>query len=490
MISTYPNLSKLSRRDLTFRRREIIDSMKYHFFRARGYSPHRYQLTCHTNQARNRNSFAGRRGGKTRWTAEEAASYMLGPYRICLLGPTYNDVYKEFRDIRDAVQHPSYPYFIERLVDNKDAGNLVIKTSVGAELEARSAANMGKSPVIGEEYDLMVLSEGARINGLGGEGGLWESQLRGNLTTRLGDTILPTTPAGKDNWVYPRFMDGLKGINNQFSIQWAAYANPEYYEDIAQMYRIMSRRAFREQVLGDFVSWTGAIWVEDCGWNPAEHYIRSFVPPLWWKRVEIIDPGWSDNLAWIAAVIDHKGRIYVVDEFTCRKTSYEQIAEMIIMKRQQLYYPQPAPANIPVYVDPEDPRCAAEISKAALEMDARILCTAANNDVNNGFLMASARIRSGEFYVTNNCPQFADALSNHEWSNRENSRGKVEQRDKYKHFSDCGRYLQLVPITASQMPQPLEIRKPTFKDILDEQHGDFIFGAEFERFLRTHREAA
>ena len=416
---------------------------------------------------------------------------MLGPYRICLLGPTYNDVYKEFRDIRDAVLHPSYPYFIERLVDNKDAGNLIIKTSVGAELEARSAANMGKSPVIGEEYDLMVLSEGARINGLGGEGGLWESQLRGNLTTRLGDLIIPTTPAGKDDFLYPRFMGGLKGEDNQFSIQWPAYANPEYYEDVAQMYRLMSRRAFKEQVMGDFVSWSGAIWVEDCGWLSSQHFIKHFTPPLWWRRIEIIDPGWSDDLAWIAAVIDHKARIYVVDEFSCKKTSYEQIAQLILMKRQQMYYPNSPPANIPVYVDPEDPRCRAEISKAALELNGRILCDAADNDVVNGFLMASARIRSGYFYVTNNCPQFAEALSNHEWSNRENNRGKVEQRDSYKHFSDCGRYLQLVPIMASNMPQPLEIKKPTYEDMYkDTRGGDPIFGSAFHRFLEQHKRRA
>ncbi|KKN55836.1 hypothetical protein LCGC14_0578270 [marine sediment metagenome] len=455
-----------------------------------GYTPHRYQLVFHTAQARERYDCAGRRGGKTEGAAQEAGAYMLGPYRVCLLGPTYNDVYKEFRVIRDFVRHPAYPWGIDRLVDNKDNGNLIIKTSIGAELEARSAANITKSPVIGEEYDLLILSEGAKINGLGGEGGLWESQLRGNLTTRLGDLIVPTTPAGKDDWLYPRFLSGLKGDDpERFAIQFPAFANPIYYEDLGRMYRLMSRRAFREQVLGDFVSWTGAIWTEDCGWDERRHIIKYFRPPAWWNRVEIIDPGWSDDLAWAAAVIDHLGRVYIVDEFSMKKTSYEAIASHIIQRRRMMYGKDDVPNMIPVYVDPEDPRCAYEISKAATEMGELIATTPADNDVTNGFLMASARIRSNMLYLTNNCVGIAEALGNHEWSGKENTRGKVEKRDRYKHYSDLIRYLQLASLRPSILPLPITTKKETFEDMLNGNKQKQQFGMGVAAMERLYKAA-
>lgn len=415
---------------------------------------------------------------------------MLGPYRICLLGPTYNDVYKEFRVIRDFVRHPAYPWGIDRLVDNKDNGNLIIKTSIGAELEARSAANITKSPVIGEEYDLLILSEGAKIVGLGGDGGLWESQLRGNLTTRLGDLVVPTTPAGKDDWLYPRFLSGLKGDDpERFAIQFPAFANPIYYEDLGRMYRLMSRRAFREQVLGDFVSWTGAIWPEDCGWDEKRHLVNYFTPPSWWNRIEIIDPGWSDDLAWIAAVVDHAGRVYIVDEFSMKKTSYEAIASAIVQRRAMMYGKDNVPDMIPVYVDPEDPRCAYELSKAAVSLGESITTLSADNDVTNGFLMASARVRSNMMYVANNCVGVAESLTNHEWSGKMNSRGKVEQRDRYKHYSDTVRYLQLASIQPSVPPIPITAKRETFEDMMNGQKSKRQFGIGIAAMERLYKAA-
>ena len=434
-----------------------------------GFNPHGPQILFSTSQARFRNACAGRRGGKSEISGKEGGAYTLGPYRICLFGPTYNECEKEFRVIKEFVQHPAYPYHIERLIDNKQAGNMIIKTSIGAEVECKSASNLQKSPIIGEEYDLVILCETAKLSNMGGEGGVWETQLRGNLTTRLGDMFMPTTPAGKDDFLYPRFNMGLKGPNkhkDHDSFQWAAYCNPNYFEDVGEMYKLMSRRAFAEQVEGDFVSWTGAIWAQDCGWNQAIHEIASFTPPSWWRRYEVLDPGWSDDLVWIAAVVDHRGIVYIVDEFKMPKTSYEHIAEQILRRRENMYARQDMPTNIPLYVDPEDPRCAFELTKAAQELGGSILAIPADNDVTSGFLMASARIRSGMFYVTASCPGVSESLSNHEWSDRENSRGKIEKRDRYKHYSDVSRYLNLVPMQPSIIPVAVTRQtRATYRDL-------------------------
>ena len=228
----------------------------------------------------------------------------------------------------------------------------------------------------------------------------------------------------------------------------------------------MSRRAFAEQVEGDFVSWTGAIWAEDCGWNDAVHVVAPFTPPAWWKRFEVLDPGWTDDLVWIAAVVDFRGIVYIIDEFRMPKTSYSNIAEQILRRRENTYARQDMPTNIPLYVDPEDPRCAYELTKAGQELGGTLLTLSADNDVTNGFLMASARIRSGMFYVTANCTGVIESLSNHEWSNRENKRGKIEKRDRYKHYSDVCRYLNLVPIMPTVIPMAtVRQTKTTYKDL-------------------------
>lgn len=483
----------LSRADLSLNRRQVVDSQKWYWFDQIGWYPHRYQILAHQCVARNRYTCAGRRGGKTAWAAKEAGAYMIaGPYAVQLVGPTYDDTYKEFRDIRDDMRHPANPHTIIRLLDNKQSGDLYITLSNGAILEGRSAREPKKSPIIGDEFDLMILCEGAKIKGLGGDGGLWETQLVGNLDSRLGDLIIPTTPAGKDNFLYPRFMAGLSRENeDDWSLQWPSYANPAYLEDPVEKRKRMSARSFREQVLGEFVSWSGAIWLEDCGFEPEKHVIAPFRIPTWWNRTEVIDPGFSGWFAWIAAVKDDEGRIFGVQEFRAKRERYKDLAHAIIQQRKFMYGDEYKEVGnrTRVLVDPEDPRCIAAISAEAREAGESIRCMKADNSVFQGFEAASTYFMTDSCFLFSTMQNSIDALSNHEWDESLDSNGNHrEKRDEWKHFSDVWRYLLLKPSRSSTRPnKPVNPNTWTYKDLYDSlKPQTHLFGSDFDTFKRYH----
>lgn len=478
----------LSRRELSERRREIVDSQKWYWFESIGWHPHRYQVAAHRSLARERYTTAGRRGGKSEWAGHEASAYMVsGPYDICLVGPTYDDVSNEFSVIVRDLRHDACPHEIDRLVENSSAGNLLIRLSNGSSCIGKSAANVLKSPIIGKEYDLMILCEGAQIRNMGGDHGLWETQLRGNLMSRLGDLIVPTTPIGQDGWLYPRFLDGLSGKNpRRWSLQWPAWANPSYLEDPIELRREMSWRAFQEQVLGLFVSWGGSIWVEDCGFDVNRHIVDVFDVPNWWNRHEVIDPGFSGDFAWIAVVVDPSGVRYIVDEFSRKRTRYRDLASEIL-NRRDIMYSGSIPDNIPVYIDPEDPRACLEIAEAAGELGGEILTLPADNNVMSGFERGSQRFRSDRLFIFRSCSGVIDALLYHEWGGV-TARGKQEKRDEWKHYSDIVRYSQLAPLHPSIRPEPVGSGSWTFRDLYSGVSGGIAsgFGMPFSQWRMMH----
>ena len=483
--------SVLSRAELSLRRREIVDKQKWAWFRQINWNPHRYQIRMHLSTARNRYSVAGRRGGKTAWASKEASAYMVaGPYRVWLCGPDYDAVYMEFRNILEDLQNPANPHRITKLSNNPQGGDLIIRLSNGSEVVGKSLNQTTKSPKVGEEVDLIILCEGSNIRKLGGEGGIWEVQLEGNLTSRLGDMIMPTTASGKDNFLYPRVTNALMGRDpNEFALQWPSWANPAWLENPAELIKKMSKRAFKEQYGGEFVSWRGAIWVEDCGFNSAKHVIVPFSVPVWWTRIEVIDPGFSDYFAWIAGVTDSDGTFFGVDEFRAKRTRYKDLVSRIISHRIAMYgddYKEVGKRTL-VYVDPEDPRCRTEIMTAAKEVGEDIKCVAADNSVFPGFEAGAGLFMADGCFLFNTLINSVDALMYHEWSGRVDSKGRrMQLRDEYIHFSDLWRYAALKIPRASTKPHRAKTLNWTYKDLYDSiRPSRVLLGGSYEDFKRS-----
>jgi hypothetical protein len=318
----------------------------------------------------------------------------------------------------------------------------------------------------------------------------------GNLSSRIGDMVCPTTPKGKDDWLFPRFEAAEKGEDPQgFALRWPAWENiVGFLEQPISLFARYSRRAFMQEVLGMFVSWFGAIWLEDCGFDPQVHIRKQFKHiPYWWNRIEVIDMGWSDYAVWIAAVVDDLGNLYIVDEAKFKFTTYTQMAAAI-QDRRRMVYPDSLkrPPFIPVYVDPEEPRARTELNLASKELDSTlpIMCLPANNDVMGGFEAGAARIANGMFFVTDNCEYVIESLENHEWSDKVKADGtKIQRRDAGIHGSDVARYLQLTPIRSSIKPVEQEQYRETMGGLLVQSSGSML-GMTTEQWRRLHGIAA
>jgi hypothetical protein len=427
--------------------------------------------------ARHRTCVAGRRGGKSESAAHEASAYMIaGPYKVLIGAPSYDLGYNEFKVIRDDLMSDESPVEITELGDNKEGGNLKIVTDIGSECVVASFDKPKKS-AHGQEFDLIILSETGLMDNIGGDDGIWNKTLVGAMATRLSETIAPTTPQGRDAWLFPRFIKGcapdskwrqIYGLSEKdypydsdyFSLTWPAYANTYgFTEDVVKLKADLPLRIFQEQILGWFVKWSGSCWVNDFCYNPDINVIDSFIVPAWWNRIEVIDPGYSGVFAWIAAVISPKGEIFVVDEYKASRTLYDSHIKDIFDRRKAFYKSDYDPSRfIPVYIDPEDPRIVAEFNAKNLT------CLAADNDVMSGFQQGAFRFSQGTLSIFRNCKNVTDSLQNHQWAKQVGDSAKrKEANDSFKHFSDTIRYLCNAPIWNSEFPADIKEELPGWR---------------------------
>ncbi len=504
-----------SRKQISVSRQMMVASVRWGWFDAIGYLPHRYQVPMHESLARYRLSCAGRRGGKSYWAAMEAAAYMIaGPFRVWIVAPSYALGALEFQYVLKALEHSANPYKMT-FRDNPAAGQMSISLSSGATLDVISIDKPRLSGH-GQEVDLIILSEAGLAENLGGENGVWNKTLIGAMASRRAEVIIPTTPQGQDDFLYPMFMKGLVPDSpfskyqiftdefidlreyykvkeehdpDYFSLQWPSWANIDgYLEDVAKQYRDLPLRIFLEQLGGFFVSWSGSIWLNDFCYDPNIHLIQSHHVPKWWRRVEIIDPGFSGLFAWIAAVIDGNENVIVVDEYSAQRTLFKEHVNVILQKRREFAaqngYQYDADSFIPVYVDPEDPQCRAELSALGLA------CTKANNDVIAGFQAGARRFKLETLHIFNNCDSLDRSLRNHEWAKTKAEGGKAkEAQDAHKHFSDLIRYLSLAAIWAAEEPKKeleddgvyremgyalMKASQPTGKSYMDMSTGEWM----------------
>jgi hypothetical protein len=454
-------------------RRRNIAALKWGLFDRFGYTPHSAQIDFHLSPARFRMIIAGTRGGKSRAAGEEAVPYLFaGATRIWIVGQNYSLTEKEFRYVYDRMTSQEVLGMfsgvspLENAVYNESQGNMFIRTKWGSTVKCISLEKPGGA--FGEEVDLIIMSEAAQIKN---PKRIFQQVLRGRLASRLGDVIIPTTPAGRkpkhddEEWLFEMYNKGLDpDEEGYFTREWPSWENPAFMENPYELRAELDPLIFAEQYEGRFVVFTGALYSK---FSPEIHVIAPFKIPTHWYRYEAIDPGFSGEFAWIAAVVSEAGNVFIIDEYSDSECLYKDRVEAIKNRRCEEYgiphgmwdvFARKNNIRTTLYIDPEDPQCLAELMTLGLPG------LKANNNVMVGIDRVSRRlnwssIHTPSLYVTADCLSTVECFEKHSWGEKNTVGIRKPANDKYKHKMDCVRYIcagSIVPSPPPVQPMPQE----------------------------------
>lgn len=442
-------------------RKQSVDNLRWWLFDQFGYEPHIPQIDFHISPARYRAIIAGTRGGKSRAAGEEAVPYLFaGATRVWIVGQSYALTEKEFRYVYERMTSKEVADLfggvppLERHTYNQKGGDMSLRTKWGAEVWCISLekADIG---AFGEECDLIILSESAQIKHPKQK---WERILMGRLGSRLGDLIIPTTPAGRaprhdpDGWLYDMYMKGFDpDFPDYFTRKWASWENPYWPEDPYELRRVLDPKIFAEQYGAEFMVFSGTVY---SGFDERVHVIPPFDIPPHWRRYEAIDPGFSGKFAWLSAVISEQGNVFIVDEYSDQERLYQERVEEIRQHRAAQYgihvtqwdrFCKKNGTQTVTVIDPEDPQCRAEFTSLGLP------CVKADNNVEVGIDRVARRLKwsstySPSLYFMANCEEAIEAMKMHGWGEKTVAGGGVLQlrkpaNDRWKHFCDTVRYI-------------------------------------------------
>tara|TARA_Y100000310_G_C20700503_1_gene829338 strand:- start:5786 stop:7162 length:1377 start_codon:yes stop_codon:yes gene_type:complete len=310
-------------------------------FRVLEYKPWQSQRIGHESQARFKALFAGARYGKSLWAAREVLKELfLGAkedvYRVWLVGPKYEQPSKEFRYIYRDMLRFGYSPKKKLNVDYSTPGPQYLlyewqSSTTGkpifVEISTKSEEN--SDGLLGEEIDLLVLSEGSRIKEV-----TYDTYLRARLGTRIGKVIVPTTPRGY-NWLYRRFyLPSTKRQPGYWATITSVLENDLFSRDeYEQAKQEIPPEIFDEQYDGKFVAYTGLIYKR---FNYQEHVIEPFELPRdpRWAHYMSVDPHPQTPCAVLWVAQDPHGTLIAYDELFVPDKTIPEVVELIAMKEK------------------------------------------------------------------------------------------------------------------------------------------------------------
>lgn len=299
------------------------DIDKWAIFGVIGHKPDKWQELGHVATATYRYTIlaCGVRVGKTHFAIAEVVAQAVTPSiksredgewvgsRIWIVAPNY--------DLADRVFLPVLRFlkrFFPTFIEGYDKQQRVIYLPGGGLVQAKTAEN--EDSLVGEELDLLVLEECARIHEEAKE------MAQARLLTRRGRSIAISSPTsvkwfmrdfelGQANGFHYEFDgDALEGAKyagrtvrfvqnakvddrdaaDYFSIRIPTHSNPRLdVNDLARAERKVPERLFRQDYLAEFVGKTGLVFqnVEDYCLPRATHEVRAGDP----RRLYVV--GWD-----------------------------------------------------------------------------------------------------------------------------------------------------------------------------------------------------
>lgn len=449
------------------------------FFAAQGYKPHKYQAMFHKSKARNRVACAGARGGKSYSAGEECAADLILPNRRWwIVGKTFALAEKEFEYVHKAFfQHPDNKtarFFAANSKSryNRVQGQMRIEFDWGSWVECKSIQD--PDSLLGEELDGVIFAEGSKIPKF-----VYDSIIEQRLAMRCGMLIIPTTPDGYDDLVFPLFKRGqiednhfgkCDYVDSVESWQFPSVANPTYPKKVYEAAKrkvaqgILSQADFDEQYNGHFTSHSGRVYKS---FNADVHVVDPYEIPEQWSWVAGMDVGMDAPTTMLLCAVDPNGAIVVVDEYV-REGSLvpEHVKNIRAMWDRYI-----GEGNQPDYVviDPAASQrtAASQFSVMMQYIEHGIGCVKANNDMDAGISMVTQyldydpyldesgkQVKSPSLYVFNRCSNLIGEFQGYMWARKRDGERQNKPVKKNDHCLDALRYVCMSrPITTIVEPR-------------------------------------
>ena len=303
------------------------DSMKT-FFEGIRYEPHKGQKEFHKSLSRVRVLCTGARWGKSFSAGNECAANLIIPnQRWWIVGETYNDAEKEFRYVHDALyEHPDpklRKYIRGQIISiarNAKQGQMWIKFRNGSSVECKSAER--PSNLLGEELNGCIFAEGSQLKRF-----VYTKYILQRLASRIGQLLIPTTPAGYDDLLFPLWQLGQnpferypkKEYHDSYeSWQFRSVDNPYYDKKEYALKELMvksgqlTQAEFDEQWGGLFTSHSGRIYPL---FDDRIHVIDPFEVPTTWPSYRTMDIGMDAPTVCLWAHIDPIQTLVITNEY-------------------------------------------------------------------------------------------------------------------------------------------------------------------------------
>ena len=301
-----------------------MNPVKAALFDTLGYKPSPSQLEFHNSEARFKFIGAGSRFGKSLCGSYDIIDIILQKEkRIWLVGPSYDQPSKEFRYLYNAlVTKLGYKTKRELNVSFTTPGPQSMLFPWGSEVNTKSEQNA--DALLGEEIDVLVLSEGSRL-----KEETYDTYLRARIGSRQGKVIIPTTPHGY-NWLYKRFyLPAMEGDPQYWAkIGIKVTENPTFpIGEYERAKKELPEDVFSEQYNGEFVAWSGLIYKR----FSRQHNVIKPIPILAnWPVYCAIDPHPSTPVGVLWLTVDTFGTWYVCHEMFEPDLTIPDVAERLI----------------------------------------------------------------------------------------------------------------------------------------------------------------
>lgn len=197
----------------------------------------------------------------------------------------------------------------------------------GSEIVVGGMDRPGK--ILSAEYDLIYCAEAVQFNEQD-----WETLV---MRTRNGvlpfqQVIADTNPDRPDHWLKRRCDTGVTKLLNSFHKD-----NPAYWDGhdwtkrgvdyvLGKLQRLTGVRRAR-YLENRWVVADGAVYE---GWNEAIHVIDPFEVPKAWRRIRMIDFGYTNPFVCLWGAVDGDGRLYIYKQLYMTQRTVKQHAQQIL----------------------------------------------------------------------------------------------------------------------------------------------------------------